>query len=225
MLAAVVMSWSRGAWIGVAVGCVVAVVVQSRRAFILANVAALALIGVAFLGSLNLIPSFIADRFSGITDYIGVFDVRGVKVDDANFAVVDRMAHWQAAVGMFAQNPVLGVGFGNYAPAYPLYNLPRWDEALGHAHNYYLNIAAETGVLGLLAYLFLWASALWQAWRAVRISSGWQRGAAAGLLGMIIALSLHNAFDNLFVHGMAAQVGIGLGLVAKISNDKCANDK
>ncbi|MBI5303475.1 MAG: O-antigen ligase family protein [Chloroflexi bacterium] len=227
MLAAVLMSWSRGAWIGVAAGCVVAVVAQSRRAFVLTNVAALALIVIAFLGSLNLIPPMIADRFSGITDYFGVFDVRGVRVDDANFALVERMAHWQAAAEMFARNPVLGVGFGNYAPAYPAYSLPRWDDPLGHAHNYYLNVAAETGAIGLLAYLALWGAAFWQAWRAIRVARGWQRGVAAGLLGMLVALSVHNLFDNLFVHGIAVQVGIGLGILEEITNsgERIANGK
>jgi O-antigen ligase len=219
MFAAIAMSWSRGAWIGVAAGALVTIVVQSRRALILTNVAALALIVVAFLGSLNLIPPVIAERFSGIGDYFGVFDVRGVKVDDANFAVVERMAHWQAAAEMFATHPWLGVGFGNYAPVYPAYALPRWNDPLGHAHNYYLNIAAETGAIGLLAYLFFWSAVTWHAWRAIRQSSGMQRGIAAGLLGMIIALALHNGFDNLFVHGMAAQVGIGLGMIAIMTND------
>jgi O-antigen ligase len=219
MFAAIAMSWSRGAWIGVAAGALVTIVVQSRRALILVNVAALALIVIAFLGSLNLSPPVIAERFSGIGDYFGVFDVRGVKVDDANFAVVERMAHWQAAAEMFATHPWLGVGFGNYEPVYPAYALPRWNDPLGHAHNYYLNIAAETGAIGLLAYLFFWSAVTWHAWRAIRQSSGMQRGIAAGLLGMIIALALHNGFDNLFVHGMAAQVGIGLGMIAIMTND------
>jgi putative inorganic carbon (HCO3(-)) transporter len=110
--------------------------------------------------------------------------------------------------------------------AYPQYSLPRWDDPLGHAHNYYLNVAAEAGLVGLGAYLILWMSAFWQSWRAVRSSSGLWRGVAAGLLGMLVALSLHNGFDNLFVHGMAVQVGIGLGIISVI-NDKLpiTNDK
>jgi putative inorganic carbon (HCO3(-)) transporter len=218
MLTAVVMSWSRGAWLGVAAGLIVTVMVQSRRAFVLTIIVGSVLTFVILLSSINIIPEAIAARFSGITDYFGVFDVRGVKVDDANFAIVERMAHWQSAAMMFAEYPVLGVGIGNYAPVYPAYALPHWSDPLGHAHNYYLNVAAETGLIGLLAYGILWVAAFWQSWHAVRVSNGFWRGVAAGLLGMLVALSAHNTFDNLFVHGMAVQVGIGLGIVAWLRN-------
>ncbi len=214
MLAALFMSWSRGAWLGVGAALVITIIVQSRRAFVLSIIAAFVLTFAILLSSINIIPSVVAERFSGVADYFGVFDVRGVKVDDSNYAIVERMAHWESAAMMFAAHPVLGVGIGNYAAVYPAYALPNWSDPLGHAHNYYLNVAAEAGIVGLIAYLVLWASAFWQGWRAVRVTSGWQRGVAAGLLGMIVALSVHNGFDDLFVHGMAVQVGIGLGVAA-----------
>ena len=227
MLAALLMSWSRGAWLGVAAGLVVVIVVQSRRAFVLSVIAAFVLTFAILLSSINVIPSAIAERFSGIGDYFGVFDVRGVKVDDANFAIVERMAHWQAAAEMFADHPWLGVGFGNYAAVYPGYALPRWSDPLGHAHNYYLNVAAEAGLIGLIAYLLLWIAAVWQGWRALGATRGvpsvWH-SIAAGLLGMVVVLSIHNGFDNLFVHGMAVQVGIGLGIVAVIANGRLPID-
>ena len=69
---------------------------------------------------------------------------------------------------MWRDHPVLGVGVGNYPIAYARYSLPKWRMALGHAHNYYLNIAAETGLLGLLAYCMLWATATWQTVQAVK---------------------------------------------------------
>ena len=121
---------------------------------------------------------------------------------------------------MFADHPVLGVGIGNYAAVYPAYALPRWSDPLGHAHNYYLNVAAETGLVGLAAYLVLWGAAFWQGWRAVRAVGPAWRSVAAGLLGMLVALSVHNLFDNLFVHGMAVQVGIGLGMVAAMMREE-----
>ncbi len=218
MLTAAVMSWSRGAWLGIAAGMLITLVVSSRRALMLTIVAAFVLAFVVLLSSINLIPDVIAARLAGITDYFGVFDVRGVRVDDANYAVVERMAHWQAAWEMWLARPVLGVGIGNYAVTYPAYALPRWDDPLGHAHNYFLNIAAETGLVGLGAYVLLWLAAFWQGWRAIRATRGLWRGIAAGLLGTLVALSVHNLFDNLFVHGMAVQVGVGLGMMAVLQH-------
>jgi putative inorganic carbon (HCO3(-)) transporter len=223
MLAALFMSWSRGAWLGVSAALVATIIVQSRRALAFSLIAAFVLAMAILLSSINIIPSVVAERFSGVADYFGVFDVRGVKVDDSNYAIVERMAHWESAAMMFAAHPVLGVGIGNYAAAYPAYALPNWSDPLGHAHNYYLNVAAEAGLIGLLAYLSLWAVAVWQGWRAVRATSGWQRGVAAGLLGMIVALSVHNGFDDLFVHGMAVQVGIGLGIAAWLTRSAASS--
>ena len=96
----------------------IVVIVQSRRAFVVTVIAALVLTFIILLSSIDIIPSAIADRFSGVADYFGVFDVRGVKVDDANFAIVERMAHWQAAAEMFAGHPVLGVGAKHPAGTY-----------------------------------------------------------------------------------------------------------
>src|SRR5260370_12998821 len=59
---------------------------------------------------------------------------------------------------MFMDHPVLGVGIGNYSDAYSRYFITIFTASLGHAHNYYINIAAETGSIGLLAFvLFLLA--------------------------------------------------------------------
>jgi O-antigen ligase len=106
----------------------------------------------------------------------------------------------------------LGVGTGNYEPVYAQYALPLWPLPLGHAHNYYLNVAAEAGFLGLVAYLFLWGAALLVSWRATRRATGWYWGVALGLLGVLVHLSVHNFFDNLYVHGMYLHVAILLGI-------------
>jgi O-antigen ligase len=216
MLAALFFSLSRGAWLGVAAGLVVAVVVRSRRAAAFALALALLIAVVALLGQMNLIPDVVSARFSGVGDYFGFQDVRGVSVNDANYAIVERMAHWEAAWNMFSDHPWLGIGFGNYATVYPAYALPHWSDPLGHAHNYYLNVLAEAGLVGLAGYLFLWGAVFWMAWRAVRATTGLAQGLAAGACGVLVALSVHNAFDNLFVHSMQIQVGITLGLLESL---------
>jgi putative inorganic carbon (HCO3(-)) transporter len=217
MLVAMIMTWSRGAWLGLAAAIAVmalAVVVRSGRGAVLSSVFAVLAAYILLAGGLARVPPSITQRFSDFVPYLGVLDVEGVEVTDANFAVIERVAHWQAAWQMWTDHPWLGVGIGNYEPAYPQYALPSWPEALGHAHNYYLNIAAEAGVFGLLSYFLLWGAALVVAWQATRRATGWRWGVALGVLGVLVHLSVHNFFDNLFVHSMYLQVGILLGILA-----------
>lgn len=217
MALALVMSWSRGAWLGIgaAIGVMItAVAARSGRAALLGIVFAVLLGYSLLVGGISVLPQSLVQRFADFVPYLGVGEVRGLEVTDANFAVLERMAHWQAALGMWTDHPWLGVGIGNYEVAYAKYALPQWRLPLGHAHNYYLNIGAEAGLAGLLAYLALWGTALLQCWRAVRISWDWKWGVALGAVGMVVHLSVHNFFDNLFVHAMYLQVAIILGLIS-----------
>ncbi|UCC62083.1 MAG: O-antigen ligase family protein [Anaerolineae bacterium] len=218
MVAAMAMSRSRGAWLGFAVAAVAVIAARGCRAA--AALAALAVVGGLglALGSLPSAPQALAQPLTNLLPYVRPFDVRGVEVTDANFAVVERMAHWQAGWRMWTEHPWRGVGIGNYEPVYPAYYIPPWKEPLGHAHNTYLNVAAETGLIGLLAYLILWAAAFWQAARAIRHMSGWGRAASIGVLGVLVHLSAHNFFDNLFVHNMYAHVAILLGMLPVLTN-------
>ena len=217
MALALVMSWSRGAWLGfaAAVGAmIVAIAARSGRAAVLGVVLAVLLAYLLLTGGFSLLPSSLVQRFTDFLPYLGVLDVRGAEVTDANFAVLERMAHWQSAVAMWTDHPWLGVGIGNYEAAYPDYALPQWPLALGHAHNYYLNIGAETGAIGFLAYLLLLGAALVQGWKATRNAIGWNWGVALGALGTIVHLSIHSVFDNLYVHAIYLLVAIILGLIA-----------
>ncbi len=216
MLAALVMSWSRGAWLGFAAAVAamgVAVVARGGRGAVLIAVLVAVVAYGLLAGGLAQLPPSLVQRFSDFMPYLGTIDVRGLEVTDANFSVLERMAHWQSAWAMWTEHPWLGVGIGNYEPIYPRYALPLWPLPLGHAHNYYLNVAAETGVTGLAAYLALWAASLLLAWRAARRRTGWTWAVALGVLGMLVHLSVHNLFDNLYVHGMYLHVAMLLGLL------------
>jgi len=213
MLAAMLMTWSRGAWLGFIAAFVVMNVVRSRRAAALFALALILLSFVIVMGGLQLLPEAITQRFLDFLPFLSGVDISRVEITPANFAVIERLAHWQAGWDMFSEHPWLGVGIGNYEPVYPAYALPYWDDPLGHAHNYYLNIAAEAGLVGLSAYLILCAAVFWQVWRAVRRTSGYWQGVAVGILGILTHLTVHNFFDNLYVHGMYVHIAILLGLI------------
>ena len=214
MALAMVMSWSRGGWVGLAAALIAITVLRSRHALVMAVAAGLLIVYVLLIGGARYLPPALVQRVSDLLPYAGGMDIRTVQVTDANYALVERMAHWQAAVDMFGDHPWLGVGIGNYPIAYARYAIGRWRDPLGHAHNYYLNIAAEAGIVGLSAYLILIAACLLYAWRLVHRTSGYWRAVALGALGVLVHLSTHNLFDNLYVHSMNVQVGLVLGLLA-----------
>lgn len=229
MLAALFFSYSRGAWIASAAALVVTgllILVRSKRAATLAMILGLVVVIVIGLGEINIVPNIIAERFASVGDYFNFEDVRGIRANDDNFAILERRAHWQAALSMFEDYPWLGVGFGNYAVAYPRYALPMWADPLGHAHNYYLNVLAEAGAIGLVTYLLLWGAVFLRLGRAAVVSQTWKQGVLAGTFGVLVALSIHNFFDNLFVHAMYIQVGLTFGIVAGIQqNGKQGNNQ
>jgi O-antigen ligase len=219
--AGLLASWSRGAWLGAVAGILVVLVLRSRLAAILSGLAVLLLLAGLLMGAFSpdMVPAPVAERLADIPAYFGLTDVLSQAVTDENFSVLERIAHWVAAQRMWAQAPWLGVGPGNYAQVYPQVRLLQWEDALGHAHNIYLNIAAETGLIGLAAYLALMITALVWVWRqlsaaarVVKIHGRWRAALMVGILGVLVHLSVHNVVDNLFVQGMVLQVGLWLAL-------------
>ena len=71
-----------------------------------------------------------------------------------------RAQLWTAAAKMILDRPVLGVGPGTYRLRYAGYIGLGPDAVETHSNNLYLQLAAETGVLGLLAFLCVVALAL-----------------------------------------------------------------
>jgi O-antigen ligase len=209
-------SWSRGAWIGfTAAVAVMAFALPRKTRWGVMAVTVLVVAGIGLYAT-GLMPASVEARLTDFAEYARFEDVRGVGINDANYAVIERQAHWQAALEMWRYNFWTGVGFGCYEPAYRDFALINWPIALGHAHNYYLNIAAETGLIGLVAYVALWGAVFWQTWRATRRASGLLRGLSIGLLGTWTHLSVHHLFDNLYVNNVHLYVGVLLGLLTYI---------
>lgn len=226
LLAALFASQSRSGWLGFAAAALVTLLVHSRKMALLlvslALVAALAGLAGAFQSSLPLpgagplgqAYTSVVERLGAAVSIAAIRDIAAVEVTDANFATIERLAHWQAAREMWRDFPWLGVGFGNYEVIYPVYAVGRWFDPLGHAHNYLLNIGAETGLVGITAYLIFWILVFLVTYLAVRRSAGLPQAIAAGGLGILAHLHIHNLFDNLYVQGMYLHVAIILALIS-----------
>jgi O-antigen ligase len=226
LLFALYLANSRGALLGLVAAVIVIIAVGWRLERQAAIAAAIGAPLVATAWVTHLIPLSVQDK---LLAQFRVNDVSlAAQVNDANFSTIERLAHWVAGWRMFLAHPLLGVGAGNYGAAYQQYKVPGWDESLTHSHNYYINVAAETGALGLLAFLALVGAALYLAWRATRATDH-QRGGRGTLTGVdaralsigfaavIVALCVHNVTDNLFVHAMELQFALTLGALLRLS--------
>ena len=169
-----VVSQTRGAWLGAVVGLCVVAALRAPRLVVVVAAAVVAL--------LLAHPTALTGRLT---------------VADASS--VDRYYMWQAGIDMIIDRPVFGQGPGMILARYPSY---RWPEAPNprapHLHNNLLQVAAERGLPGLV--FFAWwavgvaATALHAARRARR-----QRGASAaavlGSLGMLAAIFAAGLFE------------------------------
>lgn len=66
-----------------------------------------------------------------------------------------RYGYWRAGAEMFGDHPMLGVGLDNFADYYAMEKRAE-DQDARRAHNDYVQIAVEMGVLGLFAYALFW---------------------------------------------------------------------
>ncbi|MCX6354074.1 MAG: O-antigen ligase family protein [Candidatus Aureabacteria bacterium] len=78
-----------------------------------------------------------------------------------------RYDYWSAALRIWRENPLLGAGVGSFAGLYPRFRGPLSEEGR-LAHSSYLGLGAETGLIGLGAFLCLWIFCLASLWRAAR---------------------------------------------------------
>ena len=207
----VLLSVSRGALLASLAAFFVIVVVNTRRGRALLSAVAIALFALVTGAVFGIVPASVTNQ---VTTALGVSNVDVVNPTPVTWAVAERLAHMLAGLHMFQDHPWLGVGIGNYPAAYPRYQVARvWVNPLGHAHNYYINIAAEAGVVGLAAFLIVLVSAFVIAARLYRgAGDDTARVLALGTIGVLTTVVVHSFFDDIFVHAMEAQVALVVGI-------------
>jgi O-antigen ligase len=201
------LSFSRGGWLGSIAAITIIVALLGRRAIIGSMLAAIALSFVLIVGLPGESIDVVGDRFSQLAQQVQIGDIRGVPVTDDNFAAVERMAHWQTALAMWEQHPVVGIGAGNFDDRFTEFAVhPQFIQSQGHAHNFYLHMLAESGIIGLTAYLLFLGATFWIGWRAYRSQDAFASYLGIGAIGLSTALMVHNVFENLHVLNITVQM-------------------
>lgn len=195
-----VFTFSRGAFLALVVVGALMVISWYWRPRRLAAIALLVALALPF------IPELYTDRLRAAGLWPG--EPSTTKLHKADPAVEGRLTEMQVALYIFADHPVMGIGIGNFRDYFQSYvnrhGLPPRHEAR-QAHSLYLEIAAENGLIGLLAFsalIALAARSLWQGWRRLKRAHEEDLAArvqaiAFGLIGYgIAALFLHSAYGR-----------------------------
>lgn len=96
----------------------------------------------------------------GVAQRVGLFPPFG----DYGGSLMVRFKYWRAGLSIAEQHPVLGVGLDNFADYYAAAKHAE-DQEARRAHNDYIQLAAESGVIGLALYGVFWFAY----WRRVRL--------------------------------------------------------
>jgi O-antigen ligase len=219
-------SWSRGAWLGFIVSLsVICMLTPSKLWHGFLGLLCSGFVGLFLLYS-GYLPSSISDRIDSVTEELFTLDdVRAVDITMGNYPIVERLAHWQAALNMARSEPFWGIGFGNYEQAYSDNSLINWADALGHAHNYYLNVLGETGIIGFVSYCSMLIAIVVFSIKARVHPDVLMRSLSIGIVGTIVYLFIHSLTDNLYVNNVFLHIGVIFGVIAVLYADLLGFDK
>ncbi len=146
-----VLTWTRGAWLGMMVQGVLFLTLHSRRT----RKILLALPLLLPFAALTLPPQVLR-RFLSI----------GSLADSSNLY---RIHTWRGVLRMLAAHPWgIGVGERAFRRIYPAHAV-MGTETVMHAHNVFLQVACELGVAGGILFLVLVVHTLWRARRSTRV--------------------------------------------------------
>jgi O-antigen ligase len=213
---------ARGAWLGACCGLGTGLLLVRPR-WSRTSLAVAVAVGVAVViaaskpGSYN--PRDAGDR----KRYAAVVQVVEESFDSRSTALRTRVGLWRRSLAMVREQPLVGVGPGNWPVVFPRYAEPgaRRDGVLSaalaprQAHNDLVERAAETGLLGLVALGVLAAGSVIAARRRLQSHDPDMRASAAGAAGALVALvSVAMVGFPLEMPGTLALSGLALGLIA-----------
>lgn len=164
---AIILSYTRAAWVSLAGVFVLFVIVQLKVRWWIVSLMVLASVGGYFAFEEQLMQKLEKNRQDSSDDLAEhVNSISNVATDASN---LERINRWSAALRMFEERPVFGFGPGTYKFYYAPYQhssqltiISTNFGNLGNAHSEYFGPLAEMGVLGLITFLIVIGIAIYK---------------------------------------------------------------
>jgi putative inorganic carbon (HCO3(-)) transporter len=197
---ALILTFSRGGWIALAVAIAVICFFswRQRRSSLKVPIAILVILAMIYVP----FHSLISARMLG---------------DDKGSAE-SRIPLNKLAFRMIGDNPLLGVGANNFTVVMPRYLTSEFrSEFLYTVHNTYLLIWTEIGIAGLLAYLAFLLGTLCRGWQCWRFGDPWLSPLALAFMAGIAGHMLHQGVDIFSDRPIQQLLWLVAGLLAAMS--------
>lgn len=193
------LTFSRGAWLGLAVSIAIIFFFSRERAYILSMAAITVLLAIPELDKV-----------------LSRINLDFLSNDSSN---IYRRYLWKLAVKTFTDNPLLGSGVGSFG-----FSLPSHTKVSGylvsHAHNIYLQILAETGILGFTAFFGYIIIAMYVSFKLFRRSFCRQtRCLSLGVMAGSAGLLVHGGVDaTLYLPQLSIFIWILIAVIRNIGD-------
>lgn len=203
LLFALLLSYSRAAWISILVALGVLLFVVLKVKF---RIFALAFAGLAVLLYVNRTELMLKleqnhqDSSKDLAKHIE--SISNISTDDSN---VERLNRWESAFRMFRERPVFGWGPGTYMFQYAPFQLSYEKTSIstnegtrGNAHSEYIGPLSESGVFGCLSFILIAMVTLYTGFK-LYFKSAHHRSTRILLLSATLGLItyyVHGALNN-----------------------------
>lgn len=199
LIVAIVLSYTRAAWVSLIAALLVTIVLLLRIRFITVALIGGTLLSLFFVFQSDIFMKLEKNQQDSATDINKhIKSISNISTDASN---LERINRWNSALRMFEEKPVFGWGPGTYQFNYAPFQ--KSDEMtiistnagnMGNAHSEYIGPLAEQGVLGMLAMVLIVVMVCWRA--IVIFSNSKDKDFRRLLLGVFIGLVTY------FVHGV-----------------------
>lgn len=140
--------------------------------------------------------ALIVGLFAGVILLGGEFSLNrfidSVNTDDPT---TGRSHFWSVTLDMIKANPVVGTGLGAYGVIYTRYDTRNGLYRLEQAHNDYLQIFSDAGVVGGALALAFVVILFYRGFGRAKSRDDFRRGVALAALGGCFAVLIHSFFD------------------------------
>ena len=168
LLVGFVLSYTRAAWLSFMAAAVVFVVIKLKIRFKPLFITFISVVAFILVFQNQILMSLEQNSEQSSADLrTHISSMSNITTDASN---LERINRWSCAIRMFEDKPVFGFGPGSYMFQYAPYQLNENRTIIstnsadgGNAHSEYLGPLSESGVLGLLTFLFLIGTVIYTA--------------------------------------------------------------